>query len=223
MKKAFLLWLATLLAWIPSPARAEVVLSDVFARQTTSLNGQWHVIVDPYDTGYYDYRRQPYDEGGKVTGGYALDQQAKNKTELVEYNFDTSPTLNVPGDWNSQNDKLFYYEGSVWYRTKFDVNKSAPGPPAVCVFRRGQLRGRRLSQRQEARQTRRRLHAVRLRNHQPGQGTTGQLARRARQQPPPCRRRADASTPTGGITAASRATCCWWKRRRRSSPISARG
>lgn len=134
MKKAFLLWLATLLAWIPSPARAEVVLSDVFARQITSLNGQWHVIVDPYDTGYYDYRRKPYDEGGKVSGGYALDHQATNRTELVEYNFDTSPTLAVPGDWNSQNDKLFYYEGSVWYRTRFDGPAPAPGHRLFVYF-----------------------------------------------------------------------------------------
>src|SRR5256885_518546 len=106
--------------------RGETVIADVFARQVTSLNGKWNIIVDPYDTGYFDYRRQPYEKNGKVSGGYALDAQAKDKTELVEYNFDTSPTLNVPGDWNSQDEKLFYYEGSVWYRRKFDVKKSAP-------------------------------------------------------------------------------------------------
>jgi beta-glucuronidase len=113
--------------------RAESTIADVFARHATSLNGKWRVIVDPYDTGYFDYRRQPYDAGGKVTGGYALDKQAKTG-ELVEYNFDTSPTLNVPGDWNSQNDKLFYYEGSVWYRTKFDVQKSAPDRRLFVYF-----------------------------------------------------------------------------------------
>jgi beta-glucuronidase len=105
--------------------RSETVITDVFARAVTSLDGQWNVIVDPYDTGYFDYRRQAYDAGGKVSGGYAQDRQAKDKTELVEYNFDTSPTLAVPGDWNSQDDKLFYYEGSVWYRKKFDVTKAA--------------------------------------------------------------------------------------------------
>jgi beta-glucuronidase len=26
----------------------------------------------------------------------------------------------VPGDWNSQEDRLFYYEGTVWYRRTFD-------------------------------------------------------------------------------------------------------
>ena len=114
--------------------RSETIIADIFARQTTSLNGAWHVIVDPYDTGYFDYRHQPYDESGKVTGGFGLDRSAKDKTDLVEYNFDTSPTLNVPGDWNSQEDKLFYYEGSVWYRTKFDGNKSAPDHRLFVYF-----------------------------------------------------------------------------------------
>ncbi len=114
--------------------RSETVIADVFARSATSLNGKWNVIVDPYDTGYFDYRRQPYDVGGKVSGGYALDQQAKSKSDLIEYNFDTSPTLNVPGDWNSQDEKLFYYEGSVWYRTKFDTAKSAPDHRLFVYF-----------------------------------------------------------------------------------------
>jgi beta-glucuronidase len=132
MKKLFLICTGALLA--ATGVHAETVIGDVFARQTTSLNGQWHVIVDPYDTGYCDYRRQPYDAGGKVTGGYALDRQARDKSDLIEYNFDTSPTLNVPGDWNSQNDKLFYYEGTVWYRTKFDVKKSAPDHRLFVYF-----------------------------------------------------------------------------------------
>ena len=131
MKKIFLL-LAVVASSVAS-VRSEVTLADVFARQTTSLNGKWNVIVDPYDTGYFDYRRQPYDANGKVTGGYALDKQAKGG-ELIEYNFDTSPTLNVPSDWNSQDDKLFYYEGSVWYRKKFNIVKSAPDHRLFIYF-----------------------------------------------------------------------------------------
>ncbi len=133
MKKILLFLLGSSLFAI-LPARAETVIADVFARHITSLNGQWHIIVDPYDTGYFDYRRQPYDAAAKISGGYALDHQPKDKTELVEYNFDTSPTLNVPGDWNSQDDKLFYYEGSVWYRTKFDSPALAPGHRLFVYF-----------------------------------------------------------------------------------------
>ena len=132
MKKILLAFFAATV--VVAGARSETVIADVFARQTTSLNGQWHVIVDPYDTGYFDYRRQPYDASARPGGGFFLDRQAKDKTDLVEYNFDTSPTLNVPGDWNSQDAKLFYYEGSVWYRTKFDVNKSAPDHRLFVYF-----------------------------------------------------------------------------------------
>jgi beta-glucuronidase len=131
--KEFLLALAAAL-FAGAGARAETVIVDVFARQSTSLNGQWHIIVDPYDTGYFDYRREPYDAKEKISGGFGLDHAAKDKTELVEYNFDTSPTLNVPGDWNSQDSKLFYYEGSVWYRTKFDAKKSAPNHRLFIYF-----------------------------------------------------------------------------------------
>jgi beta-glucuronidase len=130
--KKFLGFLAILS--LLASARSEAVIGNVFARQVTSLNGEWHYLVDRYDTGYFDYRRKPYDQGGRVTGGFALDQQARNKTDLVEYNFDTSPTLEVPGDWNSQEPELFYYEGSVWYRTKFDVEKSAPDHRLFVYF-----------------------------------------------------------------------------------------
>ena len=132
--KKFLLFLLGSSLFAVLPVRSETVIADVFARHTTSLNGQWHIIVDPYDTGYYDYRHQPYDAAPKITGGYAPDHQPKDKTELVEYNFDTSPTLNVPGDWNSQDDKLFYYEGSVWYRTKFDLPALAPDHRLFVYF-----------------------------------------------------------------------------------------
>lgn len=32
-----------------------------------------------------------------------------------EYNFKASPTLKVPGDWNSQEPTLMWYEGTLWY------------------------------------------------------------------------------------------------------------
>ena len=115
-------------------ARGEPVLADVFARHTTNLDGRWHVIVDPYDTGYFDYRRRPYDEAATPDGGYFLDREARDKTSLIEYNFDTSPFLNVPGDWNSQADRLFYYEGSVWYRTRFAAPKAAAGHRLFLYF-----------------------------------------------------------------------------------------
>jgi beta-glucuronidase len=105
--------------------RAETALLNVYARPGLSLNGKWNVIIDPYETGYYDYRQQPLDLSPNDTRGYYLDRQSHDKSDLIEYNFDQSPTLTVPGDWNSQQEKLLYYEGTIWYRRLFDYHPTA--------------------------------------------------------------------------------------------------
>ncbi len=100
------------------------LLINVYNRTITSLNGEWNYIVDPYENGYYNYRYQPYDQQknpGK--GAYFLNAKPENKTELIEYDFDKSGIINVPGDWNTQKENLFYYEGTVWYKKSFDYIK----------------------------------------------------------------------------------------------------
>ena len=94
---------------------------DPKARRTLSLDGKWNAIFDPYDTGYYDYRYQPFDSAAKPTGGFFLDR-TPNDTDLQEYSFDSSPTLLVPREWNTQDPKLMLYEGAIWYRRKFDYS-----------------------------------------------------------------------------------------------------
>ncbi|MCZ4222974.1 glycoside hydrolase family 2 protein [Pedobacter rhodius] len=96
-------------------------IQNIEARKILSLNGKWNYIIDPYENGFYDYRHEPYDQSKTGTGGFFDDREAKDKTELVEYNFDGSPQMNVPGDWNSQSEKLELYEGTVWLRKKFDA------------------------------------------------------------------------------------------------------
>ncbi|MEM9712660.1 MAG: glycoside hydrolase family 2 TIM barrel-domain containing protein, partial [Actinomycetota bacterium] len=46
-------------------------------------------------------------------------------SDRIEYDFDTSPTLEVPGDWTTQRDELRYYEGTVWYRRRFSADERA--------------------------------------------------------------------------------------------------
>ena len=53
---------------------------------------------------------------------------------MIEYSFDKSPVLTVPGDWNSQDEKLLYYEGTVWYRKVFDYQKSLPDNRVFIYF-----------------------------------------------------------------------------------------
>jgi len=75
----------------------------------------------------YDYRLKPYDEyknPENEPNAYFNNAKPKDKSDRVEYDFDLSPTLLVPRDWNSQEDKLFYYEGTVWYQKSFDYVKA---------------------------------------------------------------------------------------------------
>jgi len=101
-------------------------ITNVSARKSMTLNGVWKYIVDPYETGYYDYRRMIRDEKQKPSTSEALflGYKAQNPSERVEYNFDTADNILVPRDWNSQKEKLFYYEGTVWYYKKFDYEAS---------------------------------------------------------------------------------------------------
>ena len=57
MKKLFLT--LSLLAALHAQAAEVPQLQNVLARQTTSLNGPWHSIIDVQEEGYYDYRMNP--------------------------------------------------------------------------------------------------------------------------------------------------------------------
>lgn len=93
------------------------LIINVDHRSTTSLNGKWQVIIDPFENGYYDYRYLP------KKNGYFKNAKPRNKTDLIEYDFDKSEVLNVPGDWNSQQDKLLFYEGTIWYKKSFNYQR----------------------------------------------------------------------------------------------------
>ncbi|MFK3737552.1 glycoside hydrolase family 2 protein [Massilia sp. TN1-12] len=96
-------------------------IQNIQGRSHVSLNGRWSYIIDPYETGYYDYRRMPFDASASGKGGFYDDRKPKDKTEWAEYSFDLAPTLKIPGDWNSQAERLQLYEGTVWMRQVFDA------------------------------------------------------------------------------------------------------
>ncbi|MGE5847534.1 MAG: glycoside hydrolase family 2 protein [Ignavibacteria bacterium] len=95
-------------------------LINTEARKTFSLNGNWQIIIDPYENGYYNYRYEP------AENGYFKNQKPQNKSDLIEYDFDKSETLKVPGDWNTQKEKLLLYEGTIWYKKDFDYQALSP-------------------------------------------------------------------------------------------------
>jgi len=84
---------------------APMILTGADRRPALSLDGEWATIIDPYSNGNSGYFRNE-----KTMPG---DPRPK------EYDFSKSPTLKVPGDWNTQRDSLYYYEGTVWYERGF--------------------------------------------------------------------------------------------------------
>ncbi|MEE9439481.1 MAG: glycoside hydrolase family 2 TIM barrel-domain containing protein [Saprospiraceae bacterium] len=113
------------------------LIQNVYNRNTTTLNGKWHYIIDPYETGYYNYRWVAFDSNENQkhwSNAYYNNAKANVPQERIEYNFDLSPTLAVPGDWNSQDDKLLYYEGTIWCRRMFDHKKVKKGKRVFIHF-----------------------------------------------------------------------------------------
>ena len=107
----------------------QTLLVDVDHRPATSLDGDWHYLVDQYGGGLYT-------PDGKVKDdGYARNTHpviVGERSGYMEYDFATAPTLNVPGDWNTQDPKLFRYEGVVWYEKDFQWTPS--GKPGARTF-----------------------------------------------------------------------------------------
>lgn len=103
------------------------LLHNIYSRNNISLNGKWNYIIDPLENGYYDYRLVPTEKG------FFLNRKAKNPSDLVEYNFDTSSIMDIPSDWNSHNDQLFLYEGTIWFKRDFSLMKKS-GTKYILYF-----------------------------------------------------------------------------------------
>ncbi|MDQ2841302.1 MAG: beta-glucuronidase [Acidobacteriota bacterium] len=105
--------------------RFQTLLVGVDHRATTNLDGRWHYLVDqaPF--------RALYTSAGAINDhSYAMNTHPNLVGEHnEEYDFATAPTLNVPGDWNTQVPQLFNYEGVVWYERDFDA-RPKPGTRA---------------------------------------------------------------------------------------------
>ena len=89
------------------------LVQNVDAYESMSLNGEWNYIVDVQEEGYYDYRMNV------TPWGFFVNAKPQRPEDLVEYDFDKSPTMHIPGDWNTQDERLFFYEGTVWLKTSF--------------------------------------------------------------------------------------------------------
>lgn len=114
-----ILRISVLLLCLPAAIAAQAVdqIQNTAARDYVNLDGPWHFIMDPYENGFYNHRYEEH------TDGYFKNAKKQHPLDTMEYNFAKSPTLDVPGDWNTQRPELLWYEGTIWYQRDFTVNK----------------------------------------------------------------------------------------------------
>lgn len=101
-----------LMGTLPASAQTAAVMQNPSARQQQTLNGRWTHLVDPYSHG-----------GSGKNARYGKDLKFTGE-KLQDYDFETALPLKVPGDWNSQREKLYYYEGVLWYHRHFNFHKT---------------------------------------------------------------------------------------------------
>jgi len=82
-------------------------LQDVLARDHVSLGGRWQAVIDPYGR-------------GDLAGIAPRAMEPGHESDLAEFSFENGLELEVPGDWNSQDPRLVFYQGVVWYKRTFE-------------------------------------------------------------------------------------------------------
>ena len=100
-----------------SNPKLDPLIQHVYGRKTISLNGNWNYLLDQLEVGYYNYRRTP------DPNGFFKDPVVDNVTGYKEYDFDSAPVMQIPGDWNTWEDRFLYYEGTMWFKHKFLYQK----------------------------------------------------------------------------------------------------
>ena len=113
-----LLAVTTLTANAQSNPQLQPLIQNVYGRNIQKLNGNWHYLLDMLETGYYDYRRQPTDNG------FFKDSKVDDRKGFKEYDFDSAPTMAIPGDWNTWEDRFLHYEGTMWFKRDFQYSGS---------------------------------------------------------------------------------------------------
>lgn len=97
--------------------RATII--NVYGRDYKLLNGLWNVIVDQYD------------QGGRMK--IYENRKPEGFNDFYEYSFNNGERLHVPGDWNSQEQELKRYEGTIWYGRHFD-HTPVTGKRSILYF-----------------------------------------------------------------------------------------
>ncbi len=89
------------------------LIGHIDGRNTKSLNGTWNAMVEPTIFSLNDIFH------------FAERDYTPKPGELVEVNLENGLSLRVPGDWNTQEERLFFYNGKVWYKRDLHMDKKA--------------------------------------------------------------------------------------------------
>ncbi len=57
----------------------------------------------------------------------------ENRADFLEYNFDSSPLMLIPGDWNGQDVSLTWYDGLTWFRRTIGIDELESGKQFLHV------------------------------------------------------------------------------------------
>jgi len=89
----------------------QTLFVGVDRRTVTSLDGDWHYLVDAPPAGAL------YSSNGQINNhGYALNTHPNLMgRHNQEYDFATAPTIKVPGDWNTQIPQLDRYSKTSFF------------------------------------------------------------------------------------------------------------
>jgi len=90
--------------------RAKLIKNSViadFGREKESLDGYWNYAIDQYDT---CLRQKWFEEVYESENGLEYP---------VDFSFDTWERIKVPSCWNTQEERLHLYEGTIVYTRRF--------------------------------------------------------------------------------------------------------
>ncbi len=83
------------------------LLPDPRSAPHQDLSGTWQAVIDVNDR-------------GELGGMAPMASEPQHPADLAEFSFENGMTLEVPGDWNTQDPRLHFYQGVVWYKQSFD-------------------------------------------------------------------------------------------------------
>ena len=89
-------------------------MTHLHARNKRALDGPWHYILDPFDVA----GRKP-----RSRRNFWENVIESAETGLIEYEWASSPIMQIPGDWNTAETELTYYDDPVYFRRTFTVEQ----------------------------------------------------------------------------------------------------